>query len=160
MPEWSKGHDSSSCGFGRVGSNPTRSTDFIPLFCSLNDPAHLIASSSCTPDRLPFSCVSLLFFFLLSLLCLSYVAVRVQSACRGPARQIAPLLFFFFLRSCTLTLKRKEKKKKKEKQGGVWGSPPTLKLFSSPLRRYDKSIHPPRRDGRASSHAALDLFLP
>lgn len=26
MPEWSKGHDSSSCGFGRVGSNPTRSS--------------------------------------------------------------------------------------------------------------------------------------
>ena len=29
MPEWSKGHDSSSCGFGRVGSNPTRSTFFV-----------------------------------------------------------------------------------------------------------------------------------
>ena len=51
-------------------------------------------------------------------------------------------------------------RKKKKKKGGCGGSPPTLKLFSSPLRRYDKSIHTPRRDGRASSHAALDLFLP
>ena len=32
MPEWSKGHDSSSCGFGRVGSNPTRSSFFLGLF--------------------------------------------------------------------------------------------------------------------------------
>ena len=31
MPEWSKGHDSSSCGFGRVGSNPTRSTFWLAL---------------------------------------------------------------------------------------------------------------------------------
>ena len=34
MPEWSKGHDSSSCGFGRVGSNPTRSIGSLSVLCA------------------------------------------------------------------------------------------------------------------------------
>ena len=46
MPEWSKGHDSSSCGFGRVGSNPTRST-----FFSL--PASIVASFFASSGDLP-----------------------------------------------------------------------------------------------------------
>ena len=31
MPEWSKGCDSSSYGFGRVGSNPTQHIFFVHI---------------------------------------------------------------------------------------------------------------------------------
>ena len=70
--------------------NPTRSTFFMPLlFCFVIVARPMASSSSCTLHRL-FSSI-FLFFCPLSLLCLcSYVAVRVQSACRDPARQIAP----------------------------------------------------------------------
>ena len=37
MPEWSKGHDSSSCGFGppqAKKSNPTRSIFSLSLLCA------------------------------------------------------------------------------------------------------------------------------
>ena len=134
--------------------NPTRSTFFMPLLCSLNDPAHLIASSSsCTLHRL-----ALFFCYPSSSSSPSLFSAFPTSRCalrgarRGPARQMAPLLFFFIFFLILHTrapLKRKEKGEKKEKKGGVGGLPPTLKLFSPSIptiRQHHSHTETQRRE--------------